>query len=56
MLISAVFDTANMVMNGKISSMGSPGAPAFTTSTSGVSLACSSPTGTSATATIDTRM
>jgi hypothetical protein len=56
MLISAVLDTANNVMNGRMLSIGSPGAPAFTTSTRGVSLASSSPTGTSATATIDTRM
>ena len=54
MLISAVFDTANIVMNGRMSSIGSPGAPALTTSTSGVSLSSSFPIGTSATATIET--
>ena len=56
MLISAVLDTANIEMNGRMSSIGSPGAPALTTSTSGVSLASSVPIGTSATATIATTM
>src|SRR5690349_7138861 len=54
MLISAVLDTANIDMNGRMSSIGSPGAPALTTSTKGVSLASSTPTGTNATATIAT--
>src|SRR5687768_7799598 len=54
MLISAVLDTANMEMKGRMSSIGRPGAPALTTSTSGVSLSASTPTGTSATATIAT--
>src|SRR5689334_18826468 len=54
MLISAVLDTANIEMNGRMSSIGRPGAPALTTSTSGVSLASNTPTGTSATATIAT--
>src|SRR5215212_5929452 len=54
MLISAVFDTANIEMNGRMSSIGSPGAPALTTSTSGVSLSSNTPTGTSATATMAT--
>ena len=55
MLISAVLDTANIEMNGRMSSIGRFGAPALTTSTSGVSLASSVPTGTSATAMIATR-
>ena len=54
MLMSAVLDTANMVMNGNRVPIGSPGAAASTTSTSGVLLAVSSPIGTSATAMIDT--
>src|SRR6478752_2872992 len=37
MLISAEFATANIEMNGRMSPIGRPGAPALTTSTSGVS-------------------
>jgi hypothetical protein len=51
-----VLATANIEMNGSICSIGRPGAPALTTSTSGVSLASSVPTGTSATATTATMM
>ena len=56
MLISAEFATANMPMNGKILSNGSPGAPARTTWVSAEPFAVStrSPTGTSATAQIET--
>jgi hypothetical protein len=39
MLIRAVLDTANIEMNGRMSWIDSPGAPALTTSTNGVSLA-----------------
>ncbi len=56
MLISAVLATANIEMKGRICSIGRPGAPALTTSTSGVSLASRVPIGTSATATMATTM
>ncbi len=56
MLISAELATANMPMNGKIVSKGRPGAPAATTWVSAEPLSASvrSPTGTSATALIET--
>jgi hypothetical protein len=54
MLISAELATATIEMNGKMSLIGMSGAPRSTTSVSGVSLAASSPTGTRATAQIDT--
>ena len=54
MLMSAVFATAKIVRYGKMSSIGRPGAPAATTSSSGVSDVASSPTGTTATATTET--
>ena len=53
-LISAEFATANIVMNGKITSIGIPGAPSRTTSSSGVSLSVSTPIGTAATVTMET--
>ncbi|MNJ77839.1 hypothetical protein D3C77_754380 [compost metagenome] len=49
-----MFATANIEMMGMMYSTGSPGAARLTTSTSGVLLLASSPTGTSATAQIDT--
>ena len=55
MLISAELATANIEMNGMMLPIGSPGAPIATTSTSGVSLAASVPTGTSATDATETR-
>src|SRR5699024_4881697 len=54
MLSSAEFATANIVMNGKIVSIGTPGAPALTTSSRGVSLSVRTPIGTAATVTMDT--
>ena len=54
MLISAELATATIEMNGKMSPIGTSGAPRSTTRVSGVSLAASSPTGTSATAQIET--
>ena len=55
MLINAELATANIEMNGRMSPIGRPGAPALTTSTSGVSLSASVPTGTRATEAMDTR-
>ena len=54
MLINAELATANIEMNGRMLSIGRPGAPALTTSTSGVSLSASTPTGTSATEAMET--
>src|SRR5450759_1760656 len=54
MLIRAVLATANMEMIGSKVPIGMPGAPRLTTTVRGVSLAASSPTGTTATAQIDT--
>jgi hypothetical protein len=55
MLISAEFATANIEMNGRMSPIGRPGAPALTTATSGVSDSARVPTGTSATDATETR-
>ncbi|MNV48977.1 hypothetical protein D3C71_1409090 [compost metagenome] len=54
MLISAEFATANIEITGMMYSTGKSGAARLTTSTSGVELLANSPTGTSATAHIDT--
>ncbi|CAM4082833.1 hypothetical protein ACMU6081_26580 [Achromobacter mucicolens] len=54
MLMSAEFATANIEMIGMMYSTGRSGAARLTTSTSGVLLLASSPTGTSATAQMDT--
>ena len=54
MLIRAELATANIEITGMMYSTGRPGAARLTTSTSGVLLLASSPTGTSATAQIDT--
>lgn len=54
MLIRALLATAKSEMKGRSVEIGKSGAAASTTVTSGVSLPASSPTGTIATASVDT--